>query len=266
MDVKAYIASGILELYVAGKLSEKENLEVARYMDEYPEIAAEVVAIEKAILELSASMAPKQVPDFKAIRKRLDAGQVTRVLTLKRDRGTGSWTPYLGWAASVALAIGLGYLYRQNVALDAQLSNLESQRDRLELQIGEARNSLENSKRLLSALRDRNVTVVPLAGQDYLPEAYAKAYWNKEEGSLFIDAQGLPEPPEGMAYQVWSLTMDPLTPTSVGLLDDFAGDGNKVFVLANTNDSQAFGITLEPAGGSVSPTLEKLCVLGSVTS
>ena len=28
MDVEKYIASGILELYVAGTLSEKENLEI----------------------------------------------------------------------------------------------------------------------------------------------------------------------------------------------------------------------------------------------
>ncbi|HAI41988.1 MAG TPA: anti-sigma factor, partial [Maribacter sp.] len=38
MDVEKYIASGILELYVAGTLSEKENLEIANYAKVYPEI------------------------------------------------------------------------------------------------------------------------------------------------------------------------------------------------------------------------------------
>ena len=69
-----------------------------------------------------------------------------------------------------------------------------------------------------------------------------------------------------MAYQVWSLTLDPLTPTSVGLLEDFIDDDNKVFAFVNPNESQAFGITLEPAGGSEFPTLEQLYVLGIISS
>ena len=110
------------------------------------------------------------------------------------------------------------------------------------------------------------MVVIPLDGQSIAPNSYAKAYWNKENDQLFIDAQGLPEPPKGMAYQVWSLTLNPLTPTSVGLLDDFINDKNGVFALANPNESQAFGITLEPAGGSATPNLEQLYVLGTVSS
>jgi hypothetical protein len=40
----------------------------------------------------------------------------------------------------------------------------------------------------------------------------------------------------------------------------------KVFKVANAPDAEAFGITLEPAGGSVSPTLEQLYTLGKVPS
>ena len=37
MNSKEYIASGILELYVAGALSEKENEEVHAMMQKHPE-------------------------------------------------------------------------------------------------------------------------------------------------------------------------------------------------------------------------------------
>ena len=69
-----------------------------------------------------------------------------------------------------------------------------------------------------------------------------------------------------MVYQVWSLTLDPLTPTSMGLLENFSEDENKIFALENPNQSQAFGITLEPEGGSESPTMEQLYTLGVVAS
>jgi len=60
--------------------------------------------------------------------------------------------------------------------------------------------------------------------------------------------------------------MDPLTPTSIGLLDTYAVDDNKIFELENANQSEAFGITLEPEGGSESPTMEQLYVLGAVSA
>ena len=91
-------------------------------------------------------------------------------------------------------------------------------------------------------------------------------YWKKDQEVVYIDALGLPEPPEGKVYQVWSLTLDPLTPTSIGLLADFVNDENKVFELQNPNKSQDFGITLEPAGGSETPTMEQLYTLGVVQS
>lgn len=264
MDTKAYIASGVLELYVAGQLSEKENREVASYAKEYPEIMAEIVEIENSILALSSAMAPKQVPVFKNVQEKLmDENKGTEPIRL--HKGSSRWTSYLGWAASISLVVGLFYLYNENKALNTNLKIVRKEMLKMEQQIADTKNSLKASKELLTTLRDKNIVVVPLGGQDISPNSYAKAYWNKEQNQLFIDAQGLPEPPDGMAYQVWSLTLDPLTPTNVGLLEDFEDDENKVFALANPNESQAFGITLEPAGGSEFPTLQQLYVLGTVS-
>ena len=51
MDIKAYIESGILELYVAGTLSEKENEEVYVLMQQHHEILQEVLEIEAAVIK-----------------------------------------------------------------------------------------------------------------------------------------------------------------------------------------------------------------------
>jgi anti-sigma-K factor RskA len=66
---------------------------------------------------------------------------------------------------------------------------------------------------------------------------------------VYVDAAGLPEPPKGMVYQVWEL--NPLTPTSIGLLDKFDDNNQRIFAVNNTGDAEAFAITLEPAGGSL---------------
>jgi hypothetical protein len=67
--------------------------------------------------------------------------------------------------------------------------------------------------------------------------------------------------PKGMVYQVWALKLNPLTPTSIGLLDKFDDNNQRIFAVNNTGDAEAFAITLEPAGGSLNPTMEQLYTL-----
>jgi hypothetical protein len=69
---------------------------------------------------------------------------------------------------------------------------------------------------------------------------------------------------KGMVYQIWSLATTQLTPTSIGLLSDFSNN-SKIFAVDKTGDAEAFGITLEPAGGSLNPTME-LYTLGKFKS
>lgn len=263
MDVQKYIASGILELYVAGILSEAENLEVYSNAKEYPEVMAEIVAIEAAVLELTGKASTVKPYSFETVKGKIDATE-PKVIPITKSRS--NWSQYLGWAASLLLAIGLFMVYNQNKELKSELEVVEQENSQLEQQIADSDISLEKTKSLLNTIRDKDITVVALGGQTVSPTSYAKAYWNKTEQKVFIDAQGLPEPPDGFVYQVWSLKLSPLTPTSMGLLEDFITDENKVFALNNPNESEAFGITLEPAGGSDSPNLEQLYTLGVVSS
>ncbi|MGB2758347.1 MULTISPECIES: anti-sigma factor [Maribacter] len=263
MDVEKYIASGILELYIAGILSDKENLEIANYAKEYPEIQKEIEAIEASILELSRKASPGYNYSFKSLMNRIN--KEVKVVSINDKRGTPLLS-YIGLAASVLLAVGLFWMYQQNQDLKSEIELVEKQNVDLEQQIADTDSSLEQTQDLLNSLRDKNISVTTLGGQDISPTSYAKAYWNKENKKVFIDAKGLPEPPDGFVYQVWSLKLSPLTPTSMGLLEDFATDENKVFALNNPNDSEAFGITLEPAGGSEAPTLEQLYTLGVVSA
>ena len=257
MDVKAYIASGILELYVSGNLSEKESREVYALSREHPEILEEIRAIEAAYLELGKAMAPTDADyAFAPVSRRLAA----------RRSGPARipWFTYAGWAAAAVLAVGFFWMYSERNQLQGDMRNLQADKQLLESQVEAAREALADSDSLMREIRARDIQVVPLAGQQVAPEAYAKVYWNRPQGELLIDALGLPEPPPGMVYQVWSLKLDPLTPTSLGLLEDFTADANRIFTLPNPNESEAFGITLEPAGGSESPTLEQLYTLGAV--
>lgn len=268
MDSKEYIASGILELYVAGVLSEKENEEVHAMMQKYPEVKQEVLSIEAAIVNLTAATATKNTSEvFDNIKEKLqlteDKKEETPVIPLKPK---SSWMSYVGWAAAIVFAAGLVFTTVLYNDLASEIEVVRSERESLKKQIYEANSDLTAVTELLSVLRTKDIISVPLGGQEVSPDSYAKVYWDKKSNTTYLDLQGLPEPPAGKVYQVWSLTLDPLTPTSLGVIEDFTTDADKVFDLENTNESEAFGITLEPAGGSESPTLEQLYTLGIVAS
>lgn len=262
MDINSYISSGILELYVAGQLSEKENKDVYDLMLKHPEILQEVLQIEAALIKLSNSLAPDRPIDYELIKNHL-TNTNSKVVTLNK---TSKWITYSGWAAAVIVGAGLFWTLNQKQQLETDITTINTEKEFLEIQIEESRDKLAETKNLLNVIRDRNIIKVPLEGQAAFPNTYATVYWDESNDQVYLDLQGLPEPPEGKVYQVWSLILDPLTPTSLGTIDDFLQDDNKIFKLENANKSQAFGITLEPAGGSVSPTLEQLYTLGALAA
>ncbi|TQD39116.1 anti-sigma factor [Haloflavibacter putidus] len=260
MSTQEYIDSGILELYVYGSLSEEETSEVQEMIAKHPEVKKEVEAIEEAVIRLSGSVSPYlPAVNYQRIKKNI-FNKKTKVKTLRKT----SWAAYAGWAATLLLLIASAVFYQQYQSSKETLQVVTTEKVALQ----EDNNQLENQQEAYAAnlriIRDKNTKVVPLEGQKNYSEAYAQAYYNKESKEVIIDAQGLPEPPEGMVYQVWSLRLDPLTPTSVGLLEAFETNDSKLFRVAEAPSAEAFGITLEPAGGSKTPTMDKLYTLGKV--
>ena len=263
METQEYIESGVLELYVYGLLNETENEEVALMAKNNPQINAEIIAIEKAVVALSSSFSPfHSVANYEKIKEKLALKHNPKVIELEPKR---NWSQYIGWAAAVLLLAGIGYQYNQNQFVTNQVvqsSTIEKAKLEKDIKALELKNAASETS--LAVVRDTKNTVVVLGGQAVAPESSAKVYWNQDTKVVYIDAAGLPEPPQGMVYQVWALKLNPLTPTSIGLLDNFDANDQKLFAVNNADQAEAFGITLEPAGGSLTPTMEKLYTLGKV--
>lgn len=261
-DPQTYIDSGVLELFVTGNLPEAEAIAVSQEVSQSEILTREVEKIETALMHIARAAAPQTVPAFNHSTYVKESGS-SKVIPLSPKAGIST---YIGWAAAILLLCGVGYFYLENQELEQKL--VDTQRD-IDLQDGKLQvveENLDKTTGILSAIRGTNVIKVPLGAQDIAPEAYAQVFWDKENGKAYIDVKGLPQPPEGKVYQVWSLTLEPLTPTSLGILDNYDSSSVQIFELDNANASEAFGITLEPEGGSESPTLEQLYTLGVVTS
>ncbi len=265
MEADKHIESGILELYIAGALSEKENEQVYSLMMKHPEILEEIKEIEKTISTLTAHVAPKNsATSFKGVLIKMlqEKEDAIKMLSLKITRK--KWSTYTGWAAVLVVGSSLVLSLNKSANLQGQIDTINEAKEQYEIQLDETNADLAENKKLLAVIRNKDIVTIALQGQKVSPESYAKVYWNKNTQNIYLDVQGLPDPPEGKVYQVWSLKLDPLSPTSLGTIDNFTANDSKIFTINNPNESQAFGITLEPAGGSKTPTLEQLYTLGAV--
>ena len=68
-----------------------------------------------------------------------------------------------------------------------------------------------------------------------------------------VKMNGVPAPPAGKVYQMWLIPKDGSAPVSQGLMD--AQALSKPAVVKGIDSAAALGITVEPVGGSATPTL-----------
>ena len=262
MNINELIASGNLELYVCGALSQEEAMRIDKAIEAHPEIKAEVERIEAMLQTLAEGAAPTLSPTtWSGIE-----GQTSGVRSITKASKRTNWGAISGWAAAILLLGGIFMLLRQNNTLTEDLEITTNENIELNEQVISSQDQLAETNALLDILRGKEFNAYTLPGNDAVaPEAFAKVFYNAQEGVAYIDIKGLPEAPDGKVYQAWSLTLNPLTPSSMGIMETAAQVEEGIYKFENVPAPEAFGITLEPAGGSASPTLEQLYTLGTVT-
>jgi anti-sigma-K factor RskA len=261
METQDLINSGDLELYVCGVLDLERSIEVTQQIKNNISLQLEVQKIEETYMKLASGLAPNtnEIELYDKLQAIIGEN--------KTENNTSSRSNYLGWAAAVALLLASGYLYMNNATLTESNSNLEDQIVAVEQDKEILNSEIENTitinnsyQEALDFIKDRNTVKVNLAGQKGFENSYATAFHNSEENVTYIDVAGLPQAPQGKSYQLWSLTLNPLTPTSLGVVEN----SNDLLRIENANATEAFGITLEEYGGAEGPNLEQLYTLGVI--
>ncbi|GLB49991.1 anti-sigma factor [Neptunitalea lumnitzerae] len=255
MTPEELITSGQLELFVYGSLSPEENEEIIQMAKQHEIIREEIAAIETALYRLSTYSSPYlSARNYERIKAALNISSRSIGKTYKTHA-------FIGYAASILFLIGLGFVfYNYNIATE-NYEVVSTEKTELKNEV----EKLNREKAVLNEIRETTYTRVALGGQTVAPNSSASIYWDQESHQVYVDVKNLPEPPEGKVYQVWSLQLEPaLVPTSIGVLDGYVNSDIKIFKIDNVTEAQGFGITLEPEGGSETPTLTQLYTLGKV--
>ncbi|GAB3532342.1 anti-sigma factor [Pontibacter brevis] len=273
-----YIASGVLELYAAGALSEEERLEVEGMAAGSPEIR---IALEEACAVMEQYATLHAVKPSAALKARVleqivvqgpvsaseaEEQTVRPLYPVEDEHRVGSAYKWM-FAASIALFLLSGFMsirfYQNWQEAEEKLAEALVSQQMLAQNYQTTSNRLEQQEQILRVLRDENFQSVRLQGVEAHPEANVLVYWNPEQQEVFVDAVQLPDPPAGKQYQLWALLDG--KPIDAGLIN-VEGKQYPMQQMKPIGAAQAFAVTLEPAGGSVNPSLDQLYVMGETES
>ena len=268
MNIREYIESGTIELYVMNALSESEAAQVEALALQNPEILAEIEEVQSVMQLYAQTYAQTPRPELKdqilnKIQSDLNAGKVPNnsfrpgLPTATGGTSGFSFTRILPWLAVVGLASSSFYFYQNHQKTLKAKEDCEQTQNLTELKNKKAVADLNLKLDVLKSPGTKTVELksVIKTEKDYL----AIVYWNAVKSATFLTIQNLPEPPANKQYQLWAIVDK--KPVDAGV---FEYNLTALHTMKNFEEAQAFAVTLEPEGGSKSPTLDKMYVLGTL--
>lgn len=263
VEVREIISSGILESYVLGIASEQEIARVQAWIAQYPEVRAEIEVIENTLLAAAEGSAPVLRPAVKDKLMKKVARQDARVVELGASRPSSNLYKY-GIAASFLLLIGSAavnvMLYNRLHNAEQRMADIDREKSLMASQMEVNATSLQEARQDLAFLTDTMVTAIHLKPMPKMPASNAMVYWNRKSKEVYLNVMELPAPPEGKQYQLWALANG--QPVDAGVFS--ATDTIQLQKLKDVLSAQAFAVTLEKEGGSPTPTLTEMYMMGSM--
>jgi anti-sigma-K factor RskA len=250
VNTEEYISSGIVEIYVLGLASEEDRSEFEKICEQYPEVLAARTAFELALEKQAMENAIAPPADLK--NKIADKiGVAGKVVPMQSDPARKiSWLKYTAAASVILLAGSIYYnisLYNKNKTLQGNYDNTVAKL-----------NDLEKDIQILQ--QNPNVKMASMKGMEISPASYATVYWDTASHDVYLLTNNLPTPASDKQYQLWALLNG--KPVDLGVFDI---KKERLLIQAkNTQGAEAFAITLENKGGSPTPTMEKIYVMGKL--
>jgi anti-sigma-K factor RskA len=270
LNIKEYISTGILEAYALGDVSDLERKEVEANLLLYPELKQELRRIEDAQEEfllrsaispaasVKAKIMDRAVPETKESRN--NGSSQSKVIPMSPD-GSVKWWKF-ATAASVSVAVISSYLainYKGELENTKQsLSELIAQNRQIAQDYNVVNQRLDNIENTIRVIDNPSYRRVILKGTEASPGSLASVYWNENTREVYLTIQNLRELSNNQQFQLWAI--EDGNPVDAGVFSLAEG----LIKMKDIGEASAFAVTIEPAGGSPSPTLSSMQVIGNI--
>lgn len=270
MSIHDVIESGLLEGYVLGITTPEESNMIQELCAKHPELIKEIEAIEESLISYSSQSSKPLNKGLKdSISSRLTFNETAEkkegatIIALNAPNNNIRFYK-AGIAASILLLVTSSIvnvsLYKKTTQLSGQVAELNTTKSILADQMTVQQTSMQTLTTNFQFLTDPKVKAIALSGMNSLVSAKAVIHWNPETQEVYFDANALPASPQSKQYQLWAIVDG--KPVDAGMINLENGVAFQKMKLIS--GAQAFAVTIENTGGSPTPSLDTMCLLGNV--
>lgn len=264
-----HISREDLALYSMRALSPAENAEAQAHLDTCAECRA---ALAEVLADVSfIGMSAPQQPIPEGARQRFMAAVQNTPQRAPQTTPAGvasaapvlpprpeaksimAWQGWLGWAVAAAAIIAAIVLGIHSSVLQRRLTAENAQIAQLSVQAGQA----QGLQKLMDDLTSPQAQQVTLTETKHAAQPVGHATYLWQSGTLVFVASNMRPAPAGKTYELWLIPANGQAPIPAGLFrPDARGSASVVMPpLPSGIMAKAFGVTVEPAQGSATPTL-----------
>lgn len=242
--IRIFLDTDLLEKYLLGNTSLEETLQVERYIAMYPEVRDTYNELQDN-LERFAKMHAIKTPQ----------GLKERILARIKSENAGR-RKFMRYAIAASLIAFMfastAYFFwnqNQNLVEENEMVTNEIQllKDNMKLELEDMRNQF-------IVLNNPQTRKYNVKGNKKAKELKAVAYVNPVKKLSYINVAKLPNLPEDQCYQMWAEVNGEMV--NLGVIKE-ATDSKKLLALPYSKDAVGY-ITIEPNGGTETPTVENI--------
>jgi len=258
---------------VLGLASPEERLDFERNCDAYAEIRAARESFEKALEEEQKQNAQEPPSRLKGkIFARMDIEREERQMEkysrqpkLPIAQIRPLWSRYVAAAAVVLLLVSTMlnfYFFTKYKEYIGKYDNLVVAQTQTALLKQAMQTKLQDYETALNHIRNPGMAVVKMPGVPASPSpaSMATVYWDTKTRDVYLMINDLPVPAADKEYQLWAMVDG--KPVNAGVFD--LASNLPLMKMKNIPEAQAFAITLEKRGGSPTPSMDAMYVMGKV--
>jgi hypothetical protein len=158
-------------------------------------------------------------------------------------------------ALLVASAIALVAMYNRLQDSNNQLAAMQLDKQHFANQV----NLMDGE---LQVFQDASFKFLKLQGTPHSPASQLTVAWSPVKKKVWIDLHSIKmaENDNSHQYQLWALVAG--KPVDLGVFDKNADTTADMKEMKSIASADAFAVTLEPRGGSASPTMDQMVVIG----
>jgi hypothetical protein len=260
----AHIPQEDLALYALQALSEEETAAVRAHLKTCAVCRNEVAELSGDLALVALSAEPQPLPE--GAKERL----LKKIAAVAEEEGRTSTTPVVSiadakpvrriymsipWAAVAAMIVFA-------FALILKIGDMNRELRQKTTQLAQQAEASSRAQRVLDVLTAKSAQRVLLTGAKTKPVPSARAVYLASAGSLILQANNLDPLPPGKAYELWVIPANGKAPIPAGLFQPDATGSASVILppLPAGVPAKAFGVTVERAEGSDTPTAPILLV------